>query len=1571
MELIITENEKDPTICLNMIVKNESHIIKNTLEKLCSKINFSYWVICDTGSTDNTQEIIKDFFANKNIPGELYQDQWVNFAHNRTLALEYAYNKTDLLLVFDADDEIVGNIQMPRVYATIYDEYHLKFGSSIGTSYTRVLLINNKKRFIYQSVIHEYISCLETGPNSNTVIEGDYYVVSGRSGNRSKDPDKYLKDAKILEAAHAEALAKNDPLLRRYAFYCANSYKDHGLFEEAIKWYKITLSQDNWEQEKYVSCLYIYECYQKLNNNIEQGFFYLVKAFKYDTERVESLYPLLVHYCCEGLSRVAYNYYLIIKDYYENHYLNTKIDKKLFVVIDKYNFFVPYYMILIADKVQDFDCVVKMFEIIFIKKMPIYDIWYIRNLLYNLQFFVHRVKPKNKDRFISLTNEYLKFLHKLGISLNTIDCLKDYDNRFGIDVSYIFIKPTINKNISFSKEECVSSKNILFYTGFSDVEWNYSYLKNNALGGSEKAVAYLCHHFPKEYNIYVSGSVKNETVDNVRYIHLNQLTNIIKTIPFHTVIVSRYISFYEMFKECSYYQSFIWAHDTQLLPYGCDLNEKQILTKWGNYINGCICLTEWHKKSFIEKYPDLTNKIKLINNGLDLHTFTKINTDIKIKNKFIYSSRPERGLNVLLQLWPQILHALPDAELVISNYGVNPDAALMDIIQKYDSIKYLGKLNAEQLYAEMSTAEYWLYPTHWPETSCITALEMLMSEVICLYYPLAGLPYTIDKYGIQVTSGNEIDTIVSLTDEQKDELRKNGKKYAETCSWSNRSKIWCNTLSITNINPSNIKNIAIFNSFPFHYEMFGYIIEYCHLHNHNLTIFTSLDKTIGWLDYYKNHFQNYHFEITNILKYKEIQETFDITFITTDDDYAFLNEWVNDKCVVVDHMSIIRRPEYKHRIGTRPFINNYRDWIIPCYKVFEKSDKTNLLDPDIHIALIGGDNNYNYDLINKMYSDKQIHLHVISRNALFFDKNVIKELTNITIYNNIETTHLFHILKNCDYILTDFTYKMSHINGTSMSGNIPLAFSTLTPLIISNQNNAVYKFKNVIEFDMETSDKIYIDKNIIDVDALSNERTQLISMFSSYIEKTFFETNKSNKIPKKIYQTWKTKQLTPEFQAIVDTWKTNNPEYEYYLFDDDDCIQFIANNFNKEVLETYNSIIPGAFKADLWRYCYLYIHGGVYIDIDTICLGKLSDFIKDELLVVPIDLNINHSEGYHNLFNAFIAIVPGSKIMLDCINKIVKNVKYNSIPSGLEFSGPGLLGRVVNTYLGLNEETSFVGKEGHFKCNNGSGFHFLKFEKTLEYVKDINNNILFQNKNGNNEIIQLYNNECKKINNISWVNNKEIIKIQKKMMYENFFDRRQNTFVKSFELIMKHINTQEIYNIVEFGTSRSYVNGDIKGCLDPNPIYWHPDNPEKWDWGAGVFTKVFSDNLIHNKCNFNLYTVDPDENAIKIVNTMIDDSIKNKVIIIKDYSTNFLQNIKFKIDFLYMDHMESSEEACKQHYIDAKYIVENDLMNSNSIILIDDCKTNSHNKSKYSIPYLLDNGFKLILNEYQCLLTKI
>ena len=281
MNNIINNNDNiKQTICLNMIVKNECHIILNTLTKLLNKINFTYWVISDTGSTDGTQNIITSFFNSYNIPGELHQDEWKDFGYNRTIALNHAFNKTDYLLIFDADDEICGNFILPNPLSE--DNYHLQFGNEYGINYTRPLLINNRLKWCFKGVLHEYLDSYGIHRNFK-IIEGNYFTISGRSSNRNMDPNKYLNDAIVLEKAFDESIKNNDTLFNRYAFYCANSYNDSNNPEKAIEWYKKTLKLNGWIQEKYVSCIKIFENYNKLQQP-EFSFYYLVEYYNYFVE---------------------------------------------------------------------------------------------------------------------------------------------------------------------------------------------------------------------------------------------------------------------------------------------------------------------------------------------------------------------------------------------------------------------------------------------------------------------------------------------------------------------------------------------------------------------------------------------------------------------------------------------------------------------------------------------------------------------------------------------------------------------------------------------------------------------------------------------------------------------------------------------------------------------------------------------------------------------------------------------------------------------------------------------------------------------------------------------------------------------------------------------------------------------------------------------------------------------------------------------------------------------------------------------------------------------------------------
>jgi hypothetical protein len=829
-------SENGKTICLNMIVKNESHIILKTLNNIISKIKIDYWVIGDNGSTDNTKQIITDFFIEHKIPGELYEDEWVNFGHNRTTALERAYNKTDYVFIFDADDEIYGDLRIPTCNLT-HDGYNMFFLGSL--KYQRKCLVNNRKKWKYVGVLHEYIEFSDIGQCKVDNIEGNYYIKSNRLGARSKDPNKYLKDAKMLENGYNQAIQENDKIYNRYAFYCANSYRDADNCSSAIEWYKKTLDHDGWIQERYVSCLNLYELYTK-QKDVPVGLYYLIKAYQYDKKRVESIYQLVKYYCIEKMNDVAYMYYTLIEDYYENKSLSDTMSDKLFVRINDYFFYFPYYMIIVCERLKKYKNGIRMYEIIFEKKITGISQWWINNLINNLQFFIDKVDHATNPLFFRNCEIYLNWL---------------FENKYTIDNEMItkYVTYGLNpQNLTFSSEygtiakvseitnvwsECKNSNKILFYVGFSNEPWNITYSKEHALGGSERAVIYLSQSLPKHFDIYIGGAVAEETVDNIHFVNLTNLKELVKNTHFHTIIVSRYIAFFEMFSDFKTYNTIIMAHDTGLLRWGCDLSSEQILNKWNKRIDTCICLTEWHKNQFVAKYPMLKDKLAVINNGINLKLFPEIMQEYrgcngalrsvakqgvvtetesdalgcvadvaydskKTKNQFIYTSRPERGLTRLLDLWPDICKHFPDAKLKIATYCAFPntpeETIQYNIMSKYSNVEFVGCLAADKLYQLIASSEYWLYPNCYDETSCISAMEMLYSNVICLYYPNAGLVDTIGEYGIKVKPGNEIQSILDLTDEMKQTIRERGREYAKSCSWDNRAIQWTNEIILVN-----------------------------------------------------------------------------------------------------------------------------------------------------------------------------------------------------------------------------------------------------------------------------------------------------------------------------------------------------------------------------------------------------------------------------------------------------------------------------------------------------------------------------------------------------------------------------------------------------------------------------------------------------------------------------------------------------------------------------------------------------------------------------------------------------
>lgn len=272
------------TICLNMIVKNESAVIERCLESVLPIID--YWVIVDTGSTDGTVQIIKEFMKKKGVPGELHERPWVNFAYNRNEALKHALGKGDYLFFIDADEHLVyePRFQLPELdkdcyYVTVQFET-LKF--------FRLLLVNAHLEWKWQGVLHEMLTPVES--RSSAQLENVINVTT-LDGARSKDPQKHQKDAETLEAA-----LKDDPLNSRYVFYVAQTYASAGNYQKALENYEKRVNMDGWADEVFWSLLRIGVLQEILNRPKEEIIKSYKRAYEHSPSRVEPLYHLASYY---------------------------------------------------------------------------------------------------------------------------------------------------------------------------------------------------------------------------------------------------------------------------------------------------------------------------------------------------------------------------------------------------------------------------------------------------------------------------------------------------------------------------------------------------------------------------------------------------------------------------------------------------------------------------------------------------------------------------------------------------------------------------------------------------------------------------------------------------------------------------------------------------------------------------------------------------------------------------------------------------------------------------------------------------------------------------------------------------------------------------------------------------------------------------------------------------------------------------------------------------------------------------------------------------------------------------
>lgn len=770
-----------------LIVKNEEKSIARCLSGIlpyCEDI-----FVVDTGSTDQTLAILSELSKlHENI--HVHNFQWINdFSAAREYSFSLVSPSTDWVFWLDADDVIdskdfsdakkrlneldpgINTVMLPYNY--VQDEFGNCLCMLKRERFLRITTLKSQGGYgRWHGAVHEAFRV----PNL-CAVHWDSPVILHQRNDIGKD-SSFDRNIKILEAEYAK-FGDSD---QRVMLHLGSEYKRARRFDEAIEafmkfaekttfieekyWAIIKAAQSCTEQNKFVDCFDM--CLQALTVNPAWPDAWLIGGMALTSMNQPDA---AIRWFDEGFSRKPMNTHL---------YLNPL----------EYNF-IPYMaqQMAYANLGRFADAAEVCRKAMAIRPDEVFK--------HNLGIY---------EKELALV-EAEKALIKKATAVDkddyTLTTISEQEPELRDRTEVVRLRKRVSDKRN-TQPTIVTSVTVNFE------QWGPNNPNNVGIGGSETAIVRMMEELNDDYRCIVYNRVKSEdegvSPSGVEYWRPELYTGE----HVHAFIASRYTECFEANVQAKIRA--VWLQDVHcggLTPYR------------DTRIDRYLVLTEWHKKNFCRLYPFVDpKKVFLTFNGIDLAPFwePKVPIEKKDPHKCMYVSSPDRGLEYLLEIWPQIVKRVPTATLDIYYGFDNIDkliasgrddlaelkSRIMTKVDRYDSVTYHGRVGQTQLAKAWRDAAIWLYPTAFCETSCISALQAQAGGALVLTTPLAALPevasgaYFINGHAgsesYQTAFAKKAVELLNISETKRQQRQSIGFEFVRTRTWELAAKQWLENL---------------------------------------------------------------------------------------------------------------------------------------------------------------------------------------------------------------------------------------------------------------------------------------------------------------------------------------------------------------------------------------------------------------------------------------------------------------------------------------------------------------------------------------------------------------------------------------------------------------------------------------------------------------------------------------------------------------------------------------------------------------------------------------------------------